>query len=156
MLLVKNRIRVKHLMAATIVACGLAAVAGCGSRNPPTYPVALKVSFADGKIPVGAVVAFHSDPDPKTGRPYDATGTVEADGSCRLSTFRQGDGAVAGRHRVTVGSPPYMPGMTGPQGPSRIVIAPRYADQNTSKLDFTVTSDPAKNQFAVQVASPSQ
>jgi hypothetical protein len=152
----KNQRRVKYVMAWTILSCGLTGIAGCGSRYPQTYAVALKVSFADGKIPVGAVVALHSDTDATAGRRYDATGTVEPDGSCRLSTFKQGDGAVAGHHRVTVASPPYMPGMTGPQGSRPAVIAPRYARENTAGLEFIVTSDPAKNQFTIQVARPSR
>jgi hypothetical protein len=156
MLFVRKQPRIRLAMVWKIMACGLAAVAGCGSRGPQTYPVLLTVSFADGKIPVGAVVAFHSDTEAKTGRPYDATGTVEPDGTCRLSTFKRGDGAIAGQHRVTVGSPPYMPGMTGPQDPPRIVIASRYANQNTSKLEFTVTDDAAKNQFTVQLERPTK
>jgi hypothetical protein len=156
MLCMRNECRVKYLMAWTILSCGLMGIVGCGSRNPQTYPVALRVSFADGTIPAGAVVAFHSDADAKAGRRYDATGTVEPDGSCRLSTFKQGDGAVAGHHRVTVASPPFMPGMTGPQGSRPVVIAPRYAGESTSGLEFAVTSDPAKNQFTIQVARPSR
>jgi hypothetical protein len=68
--------------------------AGCGAR---TVPVKGVVTF-DGKPLAHAFVLFiHQEAG---GR--DASGTTDAQGAFRLSTFRPNDGALPGSYKVTV------------------------------------------------------
>jgi hypothetical protein len=82
--------------------CGLLAVVlvvGCGGKSGPV-PVrgVLKV---EGKPVAGAVVTFHPEaPDGKV-----ASGTVDADGTFRLSTDTAGDGALPGKYKVVIQPP---------------------------------------------------
>lgn len=70
-------------------------LAGCGDGLPKTYKATGKVVYKD--LPVeGAVVTFEL----ATGSV--ATGVTNAEGQFELTTFSQGDGAVAGTHIVTV------------------------------------------------------
>jgi hypothetical protein len=74
-----------------------ALLAACGN-GIKIYPVRGEV-FAKGKPAKGAVVHFHprgKDPNPP------AFATVTEDGSFRLTTFHDHDGAAAGDYTVTV------------------------------------------------------
>jgi hypothetical protein len=71
-------------------------VAGCGPERPQTIGVTGTVTL-DGEPLEGAVVGFTPEGG---GRP--ATGTTDAEGRFRLTTFDDGDGALPGRHLVTV------------------------------------------------------
>jgi len=68
---------------------------GCGPKRPETVPVSGRVTY-HGKPVAGAHVMFQ----PEQGRP--AVATTGPDGSYRLTTFVAGDGALLGRHRVTI------------------------------------------------------
>jgi hypothetical protein len=58
----------------------------------------------NGKPVAEAAITFNpvpqSEKDKEPGKP--ATGYTEADGTYVLSTFRKHDGAIVGKHRVTV------------------------------------------------------
>lgn len=62
---------------------------GCGSGHPETFPVAGKITYDGQPVTQGTVVFY-----PEEGQP--AMGTIAADGSYRLTTFEDGDGAAAG------------------------------------------------------------
>ncbi len=51
----------------------------------------------EGEPVQGALVTFHGDHAPRL-----ATGTPDNEGRFQLSTFGRNDGAVPGRHRVTI------------------------------------------------------
>jgi hypothetical protein len=68
---------------------------GCGSNRLPTAPVEGKV-LCDGKPLEFGGVLFQSDLGPP------ALGAIQPDGTFRLSTYRDGDGAVLGTHRVQI------------------------------------------------------
>jgi hypothetical protein len=70
---------------------------GCSSGNPPTYKVKGKVAFPDDTPVTWGRVECQSE---KGG--HNAAGKIKADGTFELSTFRDGDGAIAGHHRVIV------------------------------------------------------
>jgi hypothetical protein len=75
----------------------IALVAGCGGpKRPQTVAVSGTVTL-DGKPVEGATVGFIPEGG---GRP--ATGTTDASGAFTLTTFEPGDGAVVGKHSVTV------------------------------------------------------
>src|SRR6185369_2161059 len=91
--------RLASLLAVALVPSVLA-LAGCGEKELPVFPVAGKVSYA-GQVPVGAQVVLHSTSDslPPTVVP---TATVQPDGSFQLSVYRPGDGAPAGDYVATI------------------------------------------------------
>jgi hypothetical protein len=73
----------------------LIAAAGCGSRQPQTFPVSGQVSYKGKSVERGTVTF-----NPIKGRP--ASGNIGPDGRYSLTTFKDGDGALPGRCRVTI------------------------------------------------------
>ena len=80
---------------------GVLALAGCGPAN--MAPVWGHVT-CNGKPVAEAVITFSPMPknegDRESGKA--AAGSTDADGYYVLTTFRQGDGALIGKHRVTI------------------------------------------------------
>jgi hypothetical protein len=129
---------------------------GCGDDAVKTYPVTAKLSFPDGGTVEGAIVAFRSISGPNGNhdmRIYSAIGKVQADGTCQLTTFKHGDGAVAGRHQVTVGPPPNPGGDADDGRQPSVAIHRRFANADTSGLEFTVTPEGA-NEFLITLEHP--
>lgn len=81
------------LLIATLLGAGLAGCRPPGSA--PTVPAAGRLSY-QGKPLANIDVVF----TPTQGRR--GSGTTDSDGRFRISTFARGDGAVPGRHRVTL------------------------------------------------------
>jgi hypothetical protein len=117
------------------------ALAGCGEKELPVFPVAGKVSYA-GQVPVGAQVVLHSTTDslPPTVVP---TATVQPDGSFQLSVYRPGDGAPAGDYVATIQwfKVVQTDGGSG-RGPN--VLPKAYADPVSSPIKLTVTNQPTQ------------
>jgi hypothetical protein len=86
-----------HMLPALLIATAIAgALAGC--RPPgsaPTVPAAGRLTY-QGKPLANIDVVF----TPTQGRR--GSGTTDAQGRFQISTFARGDGAVPGRHRVTL------------------------------------------------------
>jgi hypothetical protein len=87
-----------------IAGTALAGLAGCGRQESsiPVYPVSGTVKF-QGEPASGAFLVFHprspgGNPD-ETIRP---SAQVKTDGSFRLTSFDEGDGAPAGNYAVTI------------------------------------------------------
>jgi hypothetical protein len=80
-----------------LIAC--AVLAGCGrsQRWPALTEPATAVVRLDGKPVEGAIVILGP-----VGKGYASQGTTAADGRATLTTFRSGDGAVAGQYQVLV------------------------------------------------------
>lgn len=119
------------------------------------YPVTVKVSFPDGQTLEGAIVAFQSVPNSDAAdesKSISAIGKVGADGTCQLTTYKRGDGAVAGQHRVTVAPPPMVqdPDETGRLRP---LIHPRFLRSATSGLEVTVSAD-GPNKIEIEIERP--
>jgi hypothetical protein len=134
-----------------IVLAILACLQGCGPDHPPTYPVGGKVVFADGKpLTTGGVVLLESVVT--EGLPVNARGLINADGTFKLTTFDDGDGAVAGKHRMLVrpqrDADDYLKRGIIP----RPIINPRFERYETSGLEFTV--EEGNNEFTVVVEPP--
>jgi len=70
---------------------------GCGPSHPACYPVSGKVIY-DGQTVTQGTITFY----PEQGR--SALGKIEPDGTYSLTTFSAGDGALPGRHAVTIQS----------------------------------------------------
>ncbi len=113
------------------------ALPGCGGQR--TYPVEGRIAVKNNAVPVkdleGYIITFESKTES-----VGANGTVGRDGTFRLGTFREGDGAVPGPHRVCL-----MPAT----GDARIVLPNRYHRFETSGLEVTV--EPRKNEITLEV-----
>ena len=100
-----------------LIACLTAALAlGCSSRYDDAWSRARPKTFSctgtvehRGQPVVGALVNFSIEtPDgtrPQVVHTHQAVGFTGPDGRFSLKTFREGDGAVAGTHRVRIAMP---------------------------------------------------
>ena len=126
------------------VAVCLGAAWGCGSAGdegfPVTFPVQGKVTLKGQPLPKGSISFI-----PSEGRP--STAIIQPDGSYVLSTFKEKDGAVPGRYRVTVtatdADPMQMPRPGGPAPKS--LVPKKYNRPETSRLEAVV--DKKSNEF---------
>jgi hypothetical protein len=125
----------------------LIGAAGCGKKY---YPADGQVVFKDGTPLSGGIVYF--EPLDATAR-TSARADIHSDGTFQLGTEVQGDGAPEGRYRVTI-IPPLAPPAQREKKQAPEVIHPRYQHPETSGLEYTVTSDPGKNHFRIEVDRP--
>jgi hypothetical protein len=84
----------KHCGRLVLAVCVLLS-AGCGSGRPPTAFVNGRVTYQGSPVVEGTIVF-----QPEYGRP--AMSLLAPDGSYALRTFDLCDGALLGRHRVTI------------------------------------------------------
>jgi hypothetical protein len=129
---------------ARIGALVLLAAAGCGggTAHPPAYPVSGRVLDAAGRPAEKAVVTFHrAGAGSNDAKP---SARVAADGTFRLSTYAENDGAPAGEYAVTVvwpGPPPKdLRSDPGEEGPDR--LSGRYRDPAKAAWRVTVGEGP--------------
>lgn len=137
----------RRLLTTFAAAVGFAGLVGCGETRPATYPVAGVLQFDDGTPVPGATVTFRGTAN---GGPVEARGRVGDDGTFRLTTFADGDGVVAGDHRVTVVALPPRDSATPPPA----LIAGKYGDPDTSGLTATVAPD--TREIVLKVAKPAK
>lgn len=107
-------------------------LAGCGNGKLTTQPVSGKVSFNRKPLTHGTVI-LQPDVGPV------AQGEIQKDGSFRLSSYQPNDGAVIGRHRVTVvsrGKP--RNGPVGEPLPGKLLIPEKYTNAETSGIDVDI------------------
>jgi hypothetical protein len=129
-------------------------IAGCSRRfedrwsraRPRTYPAGGQVHW-NGEPVENAIVAFDSLVHKVT-----AVGTTDAKGVFRLETYRPGDGAVAGEHRVRIEK--LETTTVTADGITQVSVLPRrYADSKKSGLMATVTED-GKTNLLFEVTGP--
>lgn len=125
-------------------------LAGCGADRQPTYPVAGKVVFEDGTPLAGGVVEFQSVP--QDGKPINASGAIQPDGTFRLGTYAADDGAVAGAHKALVRPPEVLADIEEGAKPPEPVLDPKFQSYETSGLQFTVAQ--GDNHFTLRVQRP--
>jgi hypothetical protein len=110
---------------------------GCGaSTGAPagmTVPVKGKVTYKGQPLTQGSVVF-----EPDGGR--EANGEIQPDGTFVLTTFRIGDGAVPGVHRV---------GVTGSLKGGKSPIPVKYRSPSSSKLEVEVSA--GKTDYALDI-----
>lgn len=121
------------------------AIIGCGSSGPEMAPVTGVVTL-DGAPVADAAVMFMPEGG---GRP--ATGVTDAEGKFALETAEPGDGALIGKHKVTVtgvkvtGMQATEDGLSGVVDPSQIkeewFVPQKYSKPETSGLTQEVTGD---------------
>lgn len=135
-------------------------VTGCGGGpdRPQTVPVSGTVTY-NGEPVADANVTFY----PEEGRP--ASGKTDAQGRFdSLTTFEPGDGAVVGKHTVTVnpssevsdepiesGEAYAVPGEgNGGGGGDESSIPEKYRDKASSDQTFTV-EEGGENDFSIEL-----
>lgn len=90
-------------LANIVFAGGASLILGCGGSGESTYKVTGNVKVA-GTPMQDITVTFM----PVAGRP--ASGITDSSGNFTLATFSKGDGAVAGKHKVSFAYRPIKPG----------------------------------------------
>ena len=138
------------------VGVALSLSVGCGSddQRPARVPVTGQVVYPNGQPLAGGQVAFRSiGMSPR----MTARGRFGSDGKFQLQTFEPGDGAIPGEYEVIV--VPDIPDDRGTLSEREYLralspIDERYKEFTRSGLRFTVTQDPAQNQFKVEVRRP--
>jgi hypothetical protein len=113
----------------------LGCAVGCGPATE-VHAVRGHVQAADGRRPTFGVVELTADAGGRV-----ASGLIQDDGTFRLSTFREGDGVVAGRHRVIVVQTVNTERVPLEQHHHVLDVHPRYARYETSGLEFTVAPE---------------
>jgi hypothetical protein len=125
--------------AAVVVAVALLGLAGCGGQS--LYPVHGKVVWENGaearELEGGLVVCEAVNGG------VSARGDIQKDGSFHLSTYKPGDGALPGKHRVAVvenkpGEPPPPP-----------IVDRAFFSVETSGLEINV--EPKTNQVTLKI-----
>ncbi len=114
-----------------------AVVAGCGENRPVTCPVHGKVTYQGKPVPRGTVLFNPVDPTQPPAR-----GMIASDGTYELTTFRAGDGAVPGKHKIVINAttevdPAREVGELGYRIPQSLVPA-EYSSLSTTPLERTV------------------
>ena len=117
---------------------------GCNDGKLKTYPATGKVVFPDGSpVKVGTIECKSIE------HGVQATAEIGLDGTFSLTTYKQGDGAVAGNHKcvvvqfIQIDNPAnYKPSTIG-------VVNNKYNSYSTSGLSFRI--EPQKNELLIQV-----
>jgi hypothetical protein len=123
--------RAAWLRALTTASALLVLEAGC-SRNPRVVPVSGTVLYNGKPLPFG-IVTFQPD------QGQSASGDVQPDGSFRLSSYKPNDGAVPGKHSVSVSCyEGHRPGRAGGESLGKLLIPLKYTRFGSSDLTANV------------------
>lgn len=129
--------------AIVVVAC-LCLLTGCSDRHK-TYPVQGKVQFkSGGPVRVGTIELKSREHD------IQARGTLNTDGTFKLTTYEDGDGAIAGKHGCVVVQFVMAEGIKGHRPSTIGVIDRRYNSYATSGLEIEI-SPKGKNEITIEV-----
>ena len=145
---------------ALITAIGFVSLSACSQSDEWTEK-RLKVFKAggtvllDGQACPDAVVTFFSDTNP-----ISATGRTNAEGKFKLTTYKDGDGAVEGTHKITVVKREFVEEKTKYDSVNERSVAlipkellpKKYMTPTTSGIDFSVAKSGA-NDFKIELLS---
>jgi hypothetical protein len=113
---------------AAVAAFALLTFPGCGPNEAPfvgaTVPVKGKITYKGQPLTQGGITFEPVDDS----RP--ANGSIKPDGTFVLTTFKEGDGAVVGVHRV---------GVTDAGKAGKEVVPKKFASPRASKVEVEVT-----------------
>jgi hypothetical protein len=116
-----------RLLAVSVAVLALTAAVGCGDGRPKRVPVSGQV-LIDGKPLTHGYVQF------APGDSRASTGGLDADGHFVLTCFEMGDGAVTGKHKVSVMSQEAIG-----QETIKWHAPKKYANANTSGLEEEIS-----------------
>lgn len=138
---------------AVLLSVSLLFVSGCGGPDRlPLIPVSGTVTM-DGKPLEKISVTFH----PETGR--SASGVTDAEGKFRLTTYDTNDGAVIGKHKVSLSQmlddiPDEIPedyDYVQDGEVANVSIPEKYLDPETSGLISTIVGDESLKEVTIVV-----
>jgi hypothetical protein len=113
------------------------AIVGCGTSErviPRTYPVNGRVVLGNGAPLTAGRIAFV----PRDVLIPPASGSIEADGSFRLTTKVDGDGAAPGEYKVRI-EPAETP--DAPRRGRRLKFPVKFVDEDSSGILVTVRAE---------------
>lgn len=155
-----NRTRVAASTLTTVLFVAVAS--GCSryhedewSRGWPARVPAAGMVTCDGRPVEAANVVFATD---RGGRSYNAIGVTDSAGRFRLRTFRPGDGAVPGMHRVQIEKLTFSepPADLAPEASYKPVetshLPKKYRSTKTSGLTAEVT-EAGPNEFVFELST---
>lgn len=141
----------KYALLITLLACVLGSI-GCGGGKIKTYPTRGRVVFKDGSPAHVGTVELKSK-----AHGVQARGEIDEDGYFTLTTYKDGDGAVAGQHDAVIVQFVMVEEASGLHGGTLGVINPRYASYSTSDLQCTIKEDDGNEiVFEVDGVDPTQ
>ncbi|WP_166831724.1 hypothetical protein [Thalassoroseus pseudoceratinae] len=109
---------------------------GCGSSRDPNLPLTApaggQVTYNGSPVDQGTVT-FHP-----VGKGNPGVGLIDEDGHFEISTYEPGDGAVVGKHAVTIDIPPTLGGMPAGKVQS---VPKKYTSPDTTPLTVEITED---------------
>lgn len=124
----------------------VALLSGCsGGGEFPTSPVKGKVTYKGKALPTGTVMFV-----PDSGPP--AYGNIDKEGNYTLGTYGEKDGAVMGKHKVSITALEEM-GDVLPEarsGTPPSLIPDKYSNIDNSGLTFEVKSGDNEANFELQ------
>lgn len=112
---------------------GLCMFSGCGSGKPPAFKTSGKVVFSNGTTVKTGTVELKSRE-----HSIQARGVIGTDGQFVLSTYRDGDGAIAGTHDCVVVQMVIVEDLKERNHGVYGVVNPRFASYHTSGLTCTI------------------
>jgi hypothetical protein len=116
-----------------LIAIVLLATIGCGPIRPKAYTTRGKVVFPDGSpVHVGTVELKSRE------HAVNARGSIENDGSFVLTTYQNGDGAIAGTHDCVVVQMVLVEDSRIRSHGTVGVVNPRFASYATSQLQCVI------------------
>lgn len=131
-----------------------AAALVCGCGGPATCPVRGKIVFQDNQAAATELAGYVVTLESVEGQ-VSASGVVKPDGTFEVSTYKPGDGAVPGRHRVAVTPPnPFELIETPGAKPTRALVPANYGALETSGLEITVDSSGREAVLTLKRAAP--
>ena len=136
-----------------LASCGIfvaLGLTGCsrGPAHPPTYPVTAKL-LVGNEPPAGAIVVLHpqGQTPSETDRPV---ARVAPDGSLRVTTFDEDDGAPEGEYALTVEWRKLVT-RDGESLPGPNVVADEYATPERTPIRITVRPDGPNDQGEIRL-----
>jgi hypothetical protein len=115
----------RSIIQAGLVLCAVILFSGCTGGRLPTAPVRGKVTYKGAPLNTGTVTFV-----PDTTAAPCAYGEIGADGSYELTTYKRGDGAVLGTHRIMVSAL-----KVDPKRPEATSLVPsKFSSEQTSGL----------------------
>jgi hypothetical protein len=127
-----------------ITLIGLLLLSGCGKGDRLETAKVKGIVTLNGKVVERGVVSF----SPQAGR--GGRGLIRPDGTYELTTYVPNDGAILGKHRVSVTAT--TPRKSVDEEPEYIV-PPRFGEPATSGLEYVVTPS-GENRFDITLLDP--
>jgi len=111
-----------------------------------------KITYKGAPVTGGLVTLSPTGSDKEPGKP--GAGAVNADGSFTITTYKENDGAVVGKHRVTYQPPPSEAASDPekPLGPDESPPLSPFAGKNVNPSEVEIKS--GSNQVDIELVDP--